>query len=152
MGTLAKSYDLAQVQCILGGVIVGGYGEEGGLEIAPAADGPFTASTGADDLTVFSKTNNTDSIATITVSEKAASYAGLGALMKVQANGLVPVIVPLFFSLFDPSSGETVTSAYPVFVQRPTVTKGRVAGERIFVVHLPGAATSTLYAPLNIAV
>lgn len=149
MGLLAKSYDLAKVQLVVGGVPIGGYGQDGGIEIAPAAP-IHEVNTGADGLTVASKMNNTDAIATITVSEMSLGYATLGGLMKAQELNPAPVLVPIPFLLIDPSNGDTVSSAFVIFVDRPTLGKARVAGERVFTLHLPGAYVSALYGTANV--
>jgi hypothetical protein len=149
MGLIAKSYDLAQVVLVVGGVPIGGYGEDGGIEIAPVAP-IHEVSVGADGLTVASKVNNTDAIATITLNEMSAGYLALAAIMKVQELNPTPLLIPIPFLLIDPSNGDQISSAYTIFVDRPTLSKGRTAGERVFTLHLPGAAIGASYGVLNV--
>jgi len=149
MGLLAKSYDLAKVILTVGGVPIGGYGEDGGVEIAPIAP-IHEVSVGADGLTVASRMNNDDALATITLNEMSAGYAALGALMKVQELNPTPVLIPVPFLLIDPSNGDTIASAFVIFVDRPTMAKGRTAGDRVFTLHLPGAAITAVYGAANV--
>lgn len=149
MGLIAKSYDLAQVILVIGGIPITGYGEDGGIEIEPAAE-IHAVTVGADGLTVASKQNNTDAIATITLSEMSAGYAALAALMKAQEVTPSPILIPLSFLLVDPSNGDTVSSAFVIFLTRPTISKARNASERVFTLHLPGASIAQLYGVANV--
>ena len=149
MGLIAKSYDLSKVVLVVGGVPIGGYGQDGGIEIAPLAP-IHEVSVGADGLTVASKTNNTDAVATVTLSEMSAGYLALAAIMKIQELNPLPVLVPIPFLLIDPSNGDQVSCAFVIFLDRPTISKGRAAGERVFVLHLPGAAIPASYGVLNV--
>lgn len=148
MGLILKSYDLAAVVCTLGPVICGGYGEEGGLEFewgAPIGE----ISEGATGLTTFSRSNNTGCNLTISVMETSASYAALGAQMKIQE--LTPfVILPIPFFMRDNITGDQIGSATSVYLERPAMNKGRVAGERQFKLYLPGAAIGALYGIQNL--
>lgn len=149
MGLIAKSYDLSQVILVVGGVPISGYGQDGGVEIAPLA--PIQeVNVGADGLTVASKMNNTDALATITLNQMSRGYLLLAAIMKIQELSLVPVLIPVPFLMIDPSSGDTITTAFSLFVDRPTMTMNRVAGERVFTIHLPGAGTTALYGVANL--
>jgi hypothetical protein len=149
MGLIAKSYDLSKVILVVGGVPIGGYGEDGGIEIEPIAP-IHEVSVGADGLTVASKTNNTDARASITLSEMSAGYLALAALMKLQELNPLPVLIPLPFLLVDPSNGDQISSAFVIFLDRPTITKNRTAGQRVFTLHLPGAAISATYGVANV--
>lgn len=149
MGLIAKSYDLSKVALTLAGVPLGGYGEDGGIEVefqAPIHE----VTVGADGLTVASKTNNTDAVATITLSESSAGYARLALLMKAQELNPLPALVPLAFMLLDPINGDTISTAFAIFIDRPTVSKGRTAGDRVFTIHLPGAAITATYGVANV--
>jgi hypothetical protein len=149
MGLIAKTYDLAKVILVVGGVPITGYGEDGGIEIE--FTGPIHEVTeGADGLTVASKTNLTDAVATITLSEKAAGYLALATAMRLQEQDPSPVLLPVPFLLTDPSNGDVTSAAFTIFMARPTITKNRLAGERVFTMHLAGVAVTQIYGAANI--
>lgn len=143
-----KSYDLSAVVCTLGPILVGGYGEEGGLEYEWAAPiGEFNV--GATGLTTFSRNNNGLLFVNITVMESSLAYNLLGAAMKAQE--LTPfVIVPIPFFMKDFINGDQIATATSVFEARPTPSKGRTVGERVFRLGLPKAAGSALYGIQNL--
>lgn len=148
MGLIAKTYDLSAVICTVGLVVVGGYAEDGGLEFEQSAD-VFDVSVGATGLTTASKINNTDMIVTITVMESSAAYLGLGAALKLQENTPF-VVVPIPFFMRDNINGDQIATATAFFLTRPNMSKGRLAGERQFKLHLPGAAIGALYGIQNL--
>jgi hypothetical protein len=148
-GQLLKSYDLGIVQLVVGGIPIGGFGEDGGIEFESDSD-LWEVNVGATGLTTFSKVNNDLLFAIVTVMETSLAYAALGGLLKTQQLNPLPVIVPLPFLMVDPSTGDTVSSVASVFTQRPNQNKGRVAGERIFRIALPGAGATNLYGVANV--
>jgi hypothetical protein len=149
MGLLAKSYDLSRVVLVVAGVPIRGFGEDGGVEIE--FTGPiYEVTEGADGLTVASKTNRTDAVATVTLSEKAVGYLALSIIMKAQELTPLPILVPLPFLLLDPSNGDVTTAAFTIFLDRPTITKNRVAGERVFTMHLAGVSITQIYGAANV--
>ncbi len=147
-GQLAKSYDLGSVILVVGGVPLGGHGADGGVVVEPNAD-LFEMAVGATGLTTFSKLNDDVLMATITVKDTSLAYATLAGFMKIQQ--LTPLLIaPLAFLLVDPGNGDTVNSAFCVFMRLPTVSKLRVASEREFLVALPGAAASAVFGVANV--
>lgn len=148
MGLILKTYNLSAVVCTVGSVIVGGYGADGGLEVEWSAD-IGEISHGATGLTTFSRNNNSDATITITVMETSATYAALAAQMKVQENTPF-VITPLPFFMRDNITGDQLSTATSVYIQRPAMSKGRVAGERQFKIHLPGASITAIYGAQNV--
>ncbi len=149
MGLIAKSYDLAKVILVVGGVPIGGYGNDGGVEVEWLAP-IFEVSVGADGLTVGSKQNNTDATAVITLSEMSAGYLALAGAMKLQEFDPSPALIPLTFLLLDPSNGDQISTAFVMFTDRPTMGKGRTAGDRVFRLHLPGASINATYGVANL--
>lgn len=148
MGLIVKTYDLSAVVLTIGPVLVGGYAEDGGIEIEWSAPiGEVTV--GATGLTTFSRNNNTDAVVTITVMETSATYAALGLQMKTQENTPF-VILPLPFFMRDNITGDQFSAATSIYLERPTISKGRIAGERQFKLHLPGAAITALYGVQNL--
>ena len=148
MGLLAKQYDLALVVCTVGGVPIGGYGADGGISIEPVA-AINEVTVGADNLTVASKVNNSDGIATITLSEMSLGYAALAGFMQTQRLPS-PVLIPLPFFLLDPTNGDQMSSANTIFLEPPTIAKNRTASDRVFRVHLPGAFALASFGVLNV--
>lgn len=147
MSLVPKNYDLSTVQLVVGGVLVSGYAEDGGIEFENAA--PIAeVTTGADGLTVRSRTSNDDLVCRITVSEASRAYNLLAGLMQVQA--AAPVLTPLPFLLVDPQNGDTVSAPYAIFTERPVPSKGSRVGDRTFVLHLPGAAGTAVFGALNV--
>lgn len=144
MSAIGKLHDLKSTFCIIGGIqIGGGYGADGGIVIEQSAPiGEITH--GADGETVFSRNNNNDMSAVITVLTTSRAYRDLGLLMKTQE--LTPfVLLPLPFLLRDQTNGDQVSAATCIFVERPNVEKGRTVSEATFRVHLPNASIGALY-------
>jgi hypothetical protein len=150
-GQLLKSYNLGLVQLTIGGIPIGGYAADGGIEFEQSAD-LFEKTIGATGLPTYSL-NNDDSIgATITVMETSLAYAALAALMQAQilAASATGVIPPLPFAMVDISTGDTIASAFTVFMARPNMNKGRVAGPREFRIDLVGAGAVATYGINNL--
>ena len=147
MGQIMKTYDLSKVILVVGTFKVGGYGEDGGIEIEQAADiGEVTV--GADGESVFSRNNNRLLYVNVTVLETSAAYKNLAAAMKIQE--ALPIIIPMPFLMQDLINGDSVQNAYCTFVQRPGMAKGRKVGTRTFRLALPGASSTALYGILNL--
>jgi hypothetical protein len=149
MSATARTYDLNQVQLMIGGVVLGGYGADGGIEIAPTSD-LYEVTTGADGLTVASRLNDNDAVATLTLSERSTGYAALMALVKVQQLAATPVLVPLPFLLLDPINGDQVSAAQTIFLSLPTISKSRTAGDRVLTMHLPNGMSNAIFGVLNV--
>lgn len=131
-----KTYDLDRVVLMVGTVRVTGFGETDVLAVEAAQDiGQMTET--ADGQAVFSRNNSRLMYAEITVMETSLAYKLLADLMTTQA-GLAQV-APLIFSMLDQNSGDTLTSQYATFIQRPLQSKGKTAGERVFRISLPNA-------------
>lgn len=139
-----KTYDLKYVTLIVGGMLISGYGEEGGIEFEYSQDiGEVTAS--ADGSPTFSRFNNGIVLCTITVRESSDSYRDLGMLLNAQQ--LQMEIQPLPFLMNDLINGDNIADQYAVFVQRPGLNKAQEVGDRSFVLALPTAAHTILYGP-----
>lgn len=150
-GQLLKSYNLGLVQLTIGGIPLGGYGTDGGIEFEQGSD-LFEKSVGATGLPTYSLLNDDTVQATITVMETSAAYAALAALMQAQvlAASTTGVIPPLPFNMLDISTGDTISSAFCVFLNRPNQNKARVAGTREFRIDLVGAGALATYGVANI--
>ena len=141
-----KTYDFAKNKVVIGPVVIGGYGDDGGIEYEPTSDiGEPTY--GADGEATFSRSNNRGTIATITLKETSNTLALLDALRKAQQ--LQRKITPLNFNHFDSLTGDKVKSTYCVFLNWAAPSKARNAGERQFRVWLPYAADDVAEGPLN---
>lgn len=144
---MIKTYDLSTVQLAIGGFPISGYGQDGAISIAPAAD-IGEVSTGADGESTFSRSNNKDGVATITVKESSRGYRHLAALLKAQEAAVT--IAPQPFFLIDPQNGDKISTPWSVFIQRPTVDKNRTASDRVFVLHLGGIYNTATLGVLNL--
>ena len=150
-GQLLKSYNLGLVQVTIGGIPIGGYDTDGGIEFEQGSD-LYEKTVGATGLPTYSLLNDDSIEATITVMETSASYAALAALLQAQilASSATGVIPPLPFAMFDPSTGDTLASAFTVFMTRPNQNKGRTAGPREFRISLVGAGAIAAYGTANL--
>jgi hypothetical protein len=147
MSAIGKLYDLKSTFCLIGGIQIGGYGADGGLVFEQSAPiGEITH--GADGETVFSRNNNNDISCVITVLQTSRAYRDLGLLMKAQE--LTPfVLLPYPFIMRDATTGDQVSAATAIFVERPNIEKGRTVSEATFRVHLPNASIGALYGLSN---
>lgn len=150
-GQLLKSYNFGLVQITIGGIPIGGFGTDGGIEFEQGSD-LFEKTVGATGLVTYSLLNDDSMEATITVMETSAGYAALAAAMSAQvlavsATGVIP---PLPFAMIDVSTGDTLASAFCVFMTRPNMNKGRVAGVREFRISLVGAGALASYGTANL--
>lgn len=142
---IMKTHDFSQTVLTIGGQLIGGFGEEGGVEFEWADDiGEDVV--GADGEVTFSRSNDKRMYADITIMETSAGYARLLALSRAQeaqAN-----IGPLPFELSNPRTGERVSSSYTVFKTRPTPNQQKSAQERTIRVLLPYASHTGPVTPL----
>ena len=148
---LLKSYNFGLVQLTIGGIPIRGYATDGGVEFEQGSD-IFEKSVGATGLPTYSLLNDDSVGATITVMETSLAYAALALLMNAQilAASTTGVIPPLPFAMVDISTGDTIASAFTVFMARPNMNKGRVAGPREFKIDLVGAGAIATYGINNI--
>lgn len=143
---ILKTYDFKKTKLVIGPVVIGGYGDDGGVEYEPVSDiGEMTY--GADGEATFSRQNIKGLIATITLKETSNSIAQLDALRRAQqAFSKIP---PLNYNHFDPLTGDKVKSTYAVFKNWAAPSKSRNAGDRTFVIELPYSAAESLEGPFN---
>jgi len=134
MGSPLKTYDLKRVTCFVNVNLLSGYGESGAISAEWVEDiGEIT--TGADGEQVFSRSNNRGMRVSITLMETSRSYRDL--YTELVAQGILNQVPIGIFSLLDLINGDSITSEYFVFTKRPTVAKGKKAGERVFEIFLP---------------
>ena len=146
MSTLAaqllRSYNFGAVQLIVGGAPVGGFDDDGGIEF----ENPdlFEKTVGADGQVTYSVINDDSLGVTITLKETSAGVLVLNGLLQIQiaAVSLTGSIPPLPFVMFDPATGDSIVSAFAVFMGRPNLNKGRVAGAREFRMDLVGSGAT----------
>jgi len=130
-----KTYDLKQVQFVIGGRDISGYAEDGGLEVAPSVD-IGTPTVGSVGHAVFSRSNNHSGMVTVTLGEWTQGYADLAELM--QAQELIDgALVPLNILIRDQLNGDKYSDRWAAFTKRPNGDKGAVAGERVFEIFCP---------------
>ncbi len=142
----AKTYDFAKNKLVIGPFVIGGFGDDGGIEYEPMSDiGEPTY--GADGEGTFSRQNNRGVIVTITLKETSNSVRDLDNLRRTQQ--LQRKIAPLNYNHFDTLSGDKVKSAQCVFLNWAAPSKARNAGERVYRLWLPYSADGTVEGPLN---
>ena len=138
MGEFQKPilHDFKQFTLTLGGILIGGFGEEGGVEFEWLDDiGESTI--GADGLVEFERNNDKRALATITQKAGGQGYARLMALLKRQQRQ--DSLEPLPLESWNAQTGERVSSAYTIFQTRPEPSEGKSAQERETQVLLPYA-------------
>lgn len=131
---LLRTHDFSQYVLTIGGVIIGGFGDAGGVEFEMGAD-IGEDGVGADGEVVFSRNNDRRMYVDITVKQTSAGHARLHALAAVQK--LQPEILPLPFESFNPRTGERVSSGYTVFKTIPGANEQKDAQDRVWRVLLP---------------
>jgi hypothetical protein len=141
MSIIGKPYNLKACTLVIGGLPIGGFDEDGGVNHEQLSD-IVEAVVGADGETVFSRVNNDDVVATITVLPQSLGYKRLATLLNAQQilfRTGAP-IVPLSYIFVDPSNGDSVTAAYVVFLNRPSMPKNRKVEGVEFRLHLVSPA------------
>lgn len=134
-----KTYNLALVQLSVGGRKIGGYGVDGGIAITWGGD-LFEVAVGADGQAVASVNNDQSAIVEITVMESSKGYRDLAELQKAQLQeARVGAIGRMEVRMKDPINGDKVSEQYGVFLNRPEMSKGKTAGERVFRISCPNA-------------
>lgn len=145
MGLAPKTYDLKAVHLVIGGYLISGYGADGGIEFEFGAPvGEF--SVGADGQGTFSRNNDPSMTATITVMETSRAYRDLATLARAQA--AATPIPALSFLCRDTVNGDSVSDPNAIFVETPAPSKGKAAGERVFVIVLPNGREDATYGEL----
>jgi len=148
-----KTYDLKYGNRILvGGVLIGGYAEDGGIEYEYGSD-VFEPLVGADGQATVSMLNDNSMTATLTLMETSPAYRDLMILLTAQINVVklgLPV-PPLPFVHADSRNGDAVFSGFCVFLNKPAPSKSRTVGEREFRLFLAQAADNITLGALNLA-
>lgn len=137
---MARTYDLKNVICSVGGVFLNGYGEDDALTFE--WDSPIVATSKmADGGTVYSRNNDRGLTVTVTLMQTSRAHKDLYALIEAQhgdnAGIHPPVIASTPFSMVDPATGETVFSEDCVITDRPASNKGKTVGTVVYKFHLP---------------
>ncbi len=129
-----RTHDFSQFVLTVGGIIIGGFGDDGGVEFEMGADvGEDTV--GADGEVTFSRNNDKRMYCDITVKQTSAGHARLSAMAAIQA--AQPEILPLPFESFNPRTGERVSSEYAVFKTVPGASEQKSAQDRVYRLMLP---------------
>lgn len=129
-----RTHDFKQYVLTIGGVIIGGFGDDGGVEFEMGADiGEDTV--GADGEVTFSRNNDRRMYCDITVKQTSTGHARLSAFAAAQA--LQSEILPLPFESFNPRTGERVSSEFCVFKTAPGPSEQKAAQDRVWRVMLP---------------
>ncbi len=143
-GLTGRTYDLGQVQFLLGGVPIVGYGEEGGFNLAPTQDG-FVVTEGADGKPVFSKVNSDLVIVEITVLQGSTGDVSLAAAEALQRKSLI--VIPIPAAILDISTGLSGGTGTAIMMNWPERALGRTIGEAAWRVALPGFLAASVILP-----
>lgn len=144
---VSKSYDFAEVQVIIGGLRIGGFGDDGGVSIEPQSD-LASMKMGADGEVTVSKLPQPFWIATITLMETSLSNTVLEGLLVAQRALPAGFILP--FALLDGETGESLLSGQCIFLAWPTIGKEREAGTREWKLGIPKAAAVFAQLPASL--
>lgn len=131
---LSKSYNFSEVVLTIGGFRIGGYDEDGGVEVSFTGD-DASMSQGADGETTINQLPEAPAEVTVTLKETSVSNGVMGGLREAQRAAAAGYVLP--FLLTDAATGETVASAECAFANRPAVTKNKEAGSREWKLFLP---------------
>lgn len=135
---LMATYDPKSVIITFGGTPIMGYAEDSFVECAPAEE-RFTRKVGADGEVVRSKSSNGCYDVTVTLMQTSLSNSVLSAAQVVDENtglGMLPL------SITEISSG--AEHFFPqAWVEKPTWTRGKEAGEQAWTFHTGQAAVAT---------
>ena len=135
---LMATYDPKSVIITFGGTPIMGYAEDSFVECAPAEE-RFTRKVGADGEVVRSKSSNGCYDVTVTLMQTSLSNGVLSAAQVVDENtglGMLPL------SITEISSG--AEHFFPqAWVEKPTWTRGKEAGEQAWTFHTGQAAVAT---------
>ncbi len=145
----AYQYNFARIQCVVGGIALSQFGDDGGVEFEYGSD-LVEASTSADGFRTYTALNDESVKVTITLRPHSPAVALLDGLVKTQAAtlGLAAYATPVTFFFLDPSTGSTVASEYCIFMSEPTQNAMKALGERVYVLDLPYARFKQLFSPL----
>jgi hypothetical protein len=126
---------LPNVQVIIGGYRIEGWGEEG-FKLEPD-EADMEKVTGADGLSAFARSSNTDWTATFSLMPNSPSYRRIMLLRDEQFAGTTSgQIDTLNFRYFNPMNGDTITGQL-IFLTRP----GMAAGKSIEAVEITASLT-----------
>lgn len=143
-----KTYNLKDQQVlIIGGVLVGGYGKEGGVAYEYPSD-RYQDDVGADGQATVSRLNDERVYVTLTLMENSPAVKELRALQVLQEfQAKTPAgVLPLPYLHQDLANGDTISSAHCVFLTQPAPSKARTVGEVEFKLLLPNAADDMVLA------
>jgi hypothetical protein len=141
-----KTYNLKDGNVlIVGGVVIGGYGKEGGLKYSYGSDRVEDV-VGADGQVTVSVLNDQRMYAEITLMENSPASKELMALLRIQGlqASLPTGILPLAYFHSDLVNGDLVADAYAVFMNLPEPSKSRTVGEVTYKILLPAAAKTAV--------
>lgn len=146
--TAHKDYNFKDgVKLVIGNVIVGGYGADGGVEYEFASD-IYEDESGADGQVSVSQLHDYRMYANVTLKETSSSYRQLFNLLTAQRALLRKTAMP--YTHKDLLNGDSVTVGTCIFMGWPTPSKARTAGDRTFRILLPDGAKKFIGGALNI--
>jgi hypothetical protein len=135
-----RSYNIAAVVLIVGGVPIHNYGEDGGVTFTDASAAVETM-VAADGPVVVSATNDFRMDVEISVSAMGRTNRLLQNLYAAQQQEIARggLMAPVSLHCYDPSNGDTISSEYLVFIQKPGMEKNKKPGVSVWKLQLPYA-------------
>ena len=140
MFTVAKSYSFGDYILTIGGLPIGGYGEDGGVTFEPLTPERTTTMVGADGEVTATQTKDKRVRMTVRLMETSRSNSTLASFQKAQELAKGPLKTASYFvpvAGVDANTGETVISAQCIFEGPPTVTKDQNPSNREWSAILP---------------
>lgn len=141
---MPRSYDLKLVVCTVGGVAISNYGEDDAISFEWTGE-LASRKKSADGISTYSRLNDRELVATITLMATSRAIPLLMALIETQHGDNLgvppPIMLPLPFVLIDPVLGDEVIGEC-VFVGRPAPNKSNEAPELEFTLSLPSPKMS----------
>lgn len=132
--SVAKSYDFSEVQVIVGGLRIGGFSEDGGVDFEASGE-IASMKQGADGEVTVSKLPLPPATATIKLAETSESNLVLQGLLVAQRETPSGFVLP--FAVLDGTTGESVLSGQCVFLNMPSIGKAKEAGTREWKLGIP---------------
>jgi len=130
----AKSYNFSDVLCLVAGLRIGGFGEDGGIEVEFNGD-LSSMKQGADGEPTVSLLPIPTATVTIKLMETSTSNTLLQGLLVAQRAAPAGFGIP--FALVDPNTSESLLGGQCVFMGFPAISKGKEAGEREWKLGIP---------------
>jgi hypothetical protein len=133
--SLAKSYAFPDVQLLVSGQRIEGFDDDGGVSVEFDDDDQSMVRGADGEVTVVRKAPAMGTM-TVRLKETSTSNGILGGLRALQRE-FGATVWPCPVALFDPNTGETLTSPQGIFLNRPGIEKNAEPTVREWKIGLP---------------